>query len=160
MFWNSISKCSFHLFRVIQLIWAFMMVALLVPRLATHMSLMSKEGLYVVLYYTYFFASIGILFNYRWAWGFSIIFLGSYWILRGWIVWMRFIAYFKIYLEDHDLFISSPASVIIVIVYVLFDIFPATSLTILGAISSGQIIKILRGTGDDNICRLESARQY
>jgi len=137
-----------------------MMVALLVPRLATHMSLMSKEGLYVVLYYTYFFASIGILFNYRWAWGFSIIFLGSYWILRGWIVWMRFIAYFKIYLEDHDLFISSPASVIIVIVYVLFDIFPATSLTILGAISSGQIIKILRGTGDDNICRLESARQY
>ena len=157
MLWKSISKYSFHLFRVIQLIWAFMMVAVFVPYIVMHTSLVSKEGLYIVLFYIYFFASIGLLFNYRWAWIISIIFLGSYWILRGWIGWIIFVVNFKLFLEGHELYRDSLATIFVVFIYALFGIFPATCLTILGAISSGRIIKILRGTEDDNICRLESA---
>ena len=146
MYKNLISTCSLYLFRVIQLIWAFTLVVFLIPMIIWQTGLMSKGGLYIIVFliYLYLFASFGLLFNYRWAWIISIAFLGAYWILRGWKDWINFVYNFKMFFEGHELYRNSPATIIVVVIYAFFVLFPATCLLILGAISGGRIIKILR----------------
>jgi len=101
--------------------------------------------LYGVALALFVVASAGIYADCRWAWIISVAFLLGYWILRGWLAWANFVINSYMFLTGHELYRDSPGTILVVAIYAVFGIFPATGLLILGAISSGHILAVLRG---------------
>lgn len=110
-----------------------------------NMGVTSRGSLYIGAFIVYAISSYGIFKDYRWAWIISIAFLGSCWILHGWMGWANFVVNLKMFVTGHELYQDSPGTIMVVFMNAVFGIVPATYLLILGTISGNRIIRILRG---------------
>ena len=144
MFRNIISEYSFHLYRIIQAMWAFALIVFVIPLMIINTDPFSVYGIYIIAICFYMCASVGIFYNIYWAWTFSIIFLLIYWALIGWKSLIYFVYNFYLFFNGHELYQDSPATIFIVIIRACLGIFPAAFLLLLGIVSRARIVEILK----------------
>jgi hypothetical protein len=133
------------LFKIIQLLWALALLGIVVPIFMRNNEFSLLLKMLIIFIILYAMASFGILFDHRWAWVVSVVFLGGYWILRGWISLANFVINFYMFITGHELYRDSPMTIVIVVINSFFGILPGTILLIFGILSRNQILAIIRG---------------
>jgi len=143
MNWSMRGTMPLQLYRAVQAAWALALLAFVAPMVVARG--FTWHGLLsLVAFAMYCAAAIGTYADHRWAWIISIAFLAGYWLLRGWMAWANFVVNVYLFLTGHESYRDSPATIMVVGIYAIFGILPATCLLILGMISSRHILAILR----------------
>jgi hypothetical protein len=133
-----------RLYGVVQAAWAFALCFVLGPMMITR-GVTGTRLAYVAAFGMYLVSSLGILAGARWAWIYSLAFLAAYWVLRGWVALATFLINNYMFFTGHELYRDSPATIIVVWIYAVFGVLPATCLLILALLSARPILEILRG---------------
>ncbi len=156
-----VSTYSYHLFRIVQTTWSLCLLALVVPMIVVNARGSTWGAIYVGAIILYAIASCGIFFRNRWSWIVSIAFLAGYWLLQGWLGWIRFSIDVRAFYGGHEHYQDFPLAIVIVMITAILGIFPATSLLILGALARRRIVPILKEAfTPDSGCGCGTTEEY
>jgi hypothetical protein len=86
---------------------------------------------FLLLFLAYAVVTMGMLRDRKWGWVGSMAWLAAYWVLYGWRSVVGFAVNMHSYLAGGEPYLDSPGTILVVVIYALFGLFPASLLLVL-----------------------------